>query len=381
MRSDWHGGGLYYKEVEYYVGPSPSHIVLNLNNQMSFPTKDVHQTFGIIRDFIKDEVIILGNHRDSWGPGAGDSISGAAALMEVVRSFATAYRTGWRPRRTIIFVSWEGAETGQIGSEPWIASHLPWLQKTAVAYLNVVVAAAGPQFQVKATPLLREVIHRATRVVASPEGGTVFDHWGGEMVAAGGGDAIPFLETACVSTSDLSFGATYWPYHSNFDTFTWMNTTGDPGWKYHVTTAKIWSLITAYLSESPVLQIKAADYGVAMQKYVERIKESIPSSASFDLRPLENAIAEFHNASIILDAYASSLRSTETDETIQQVNQKYLNLERQFCYKGAHLIYEFSAFYSDPPEFPHLFKSLESGDLEEARVSSFFNSSVLRLSC
>lgn len=211
------------------------------------------------------------------------------------------------------FVSWEGAETGQVGSQPWIASHLPWLQNTAVAYLNVVVAAAGRQFQLKATPLLQEVIHRATKVVASPEGGTVFDHWGGEIVAAGGGDAIPFLETACVSTPDLSFGAIYWPYHSNFDTFTWMNTIGNPGWKYHVTTAKIWSLITAYLSESPVLQIKAADYGVAIQKYVERIKESIPSSASFDLGPLENAIAEFHNASIILDAYASSLRSTETD--------------------------------------------------------------------
>jgi N-acetylated-alpha-linked acidic dipeptidase len=191
--------------------------------------------------------------------------------MEVIRSFATAYRTGWRPRRTIVFASWKGAETGQVGSQPWIASHLPWLQKTAAAYLNVVVAAAGREFQVKATPILQKVIHRATKAVMSPEGGTVFDHWGGKLVAAGGGDAIPFLETACVSTSDLSFGAIYWPYHSSFDTFTWMKTTGDLGWKYHVTTAKIWSLITAYLSESPVLEIKAADYAVAMRKYVKRI--------------------------------------------------------------------------------------------------------------
>lgn len=146
MDSDWHGNGLHYKGVEYYVGPSPSHVVLNLNNQMSFPNKDVYQTFGIIKGTIEDEVIILGNHRDSWETGAGDSISGAAALMEVARSFATAYKKGWRPRRTIIFVSWEGAETGQVGSQPWIASHLAWLQKTAIAYLNVVVAAAGSDF-------------------------------------------------------------------------------------------------------------------------------------------------------------------------------------------------------------------------------------------
>lgn len=369
MSSDWHGGGLYYKGVEYHVGPSPSHIVLNLENQMSFPTKDVYQVFGTIPGSIEDEAIILGNHRDSWGPGAGDSVSGAAALMEVVRSFGVAYRRGWRPRRTIVFVSWDGSEVGQVGSEPWIASHLPWLREKAVAYLNVVVAAGGTQFQVKATPLLQEVIHRATKAVASPEGETVFDHWGGDMIAAGGGDAIPFLETACVSTIDFSFGAVYWAYHSNFDTFTWMNTSGDPGWKYHVTSAKIWSLVTAYLSESPVLQIKAAPYPVAMRKYVKRIRDSIPGSASFDLGPLDNAIEELHNASLILDAYASSLGSTETAERIRQVNQKYLNLERQFCYRGQHLVYEFSAFYTDPPEFPRLYWSLESGDLEEAQVS------------
>ena len=90
--------------------------VLTLNNDMSFPTMNVYQTFGIIRVSIEDEVIILGSHRDSWGPGAGGSSSGAAALMEVVRSLATAYRVGWRPQRTIIFVSWEGVETRQIRS-------------------------------------------------------------------------------------------------------------------------------------------------------------------------------------------------------------------------------------------------------------------------
>lgn len=68
-----------------------------------------------------------------------------------------------------------------------------------MAYLNVVVAAAGSDFQVKATPLLQELIHKVTKVVASPECGTVFDHWGGRLVAAGGDDAIPFLQTACES--------------------------------------------------------------------------------------------------------------------------------------------------------------------------------------
>ncbi|KAF3931660.1 hypothetical protein ABW20_dc0109606 [Dactylellina cionopaga] len=336
--------------------------------------------FGTIKGSIEDEVIMLGNHRDSWGAGAADSSSGATALMEVVRSFATAYKIGWRPRRTLIFVSWEGEEIGQAGSRPWIASNLPWLRETAITYLNVVVGAAGRQFQAKGSPLLQEAIHRATKLVASPEGGTVFDRWGGEMMAAGGGDANIFQGTACISTSDFSFGASFWSYHSNFDTFAWMNTTGDPGWKYHVTTAKIWALVAAYLSESPVLRIKAADYGVAMRKYVKRIKESVPNPVPLDLGPLENAIEEFHDASMVFDAFSSSLRSIETDgmdETIRRVNKKYIDIERQFCYKNEHLVYEFSPFYLNSPEFPHIFGSVQSGDLEKARVSNSLKVSFL----
>ncbi|KAF3920994.1 hypothetical protein ABW20_dc0106427 [Dactylellina cionopaga] len=355
MGSDWHGGGLYYKG-------------------MSVSTVPLYQTFGTIKG-TTEETIIIGHHRDAWGTGAGDSASAAAALMEVARSFAIAYKTGWRPWRTLIFVSWEGEEIGHGGVEPWVVSNLPWLQKAAVAYLHVSVAAAGPQFQVRATPIMQEVIHRATKVVASPdpEGGTVFDHWGGEVIGAGAGDANTFLQIACVSTFDFSFGGSYWPYHSNFDTFTWMNTTGDPGWKYHVTTAKLWALTAAYLSESPILQIRAADYSAAMRKYAKNIRESIPSSASFNIGPLNNAIEEFHNASIAFDAYASSLSSIDSDRmhaAIQRVNKKYINLERQFCYKQEHLIYDTSSFYLKLPGFPHLLKSILSGNFEEARVSN-----------
>ncbi|KAK6540820.1 hypothetical protein TWF694_008208 [Orbilia ellipsospora] len=369
--SDWHGGGLYYKGVEYHVGPSPSHIVLNLNNQMSVSTVPLYQTFGTIKG-TTEETIIIGHHRDAWGTGAGDSASAAAALMEVARSFAIAYKTGWRPRRTLIFVSWEGEEIGHGGVEPWVVSNLSWLQKTVVAYLHVSVAAAGPQFQVKATPIMQEVVHRAAKVVPSPdpEGGTVFDRWGGEVIGAGTGDTNPFLQIACVSTFDFSFGATYWPYHSNFDTFAWMNTTGDPGWKYHVTTAKLWALTAAYLSESPILPIRAADYSAAMRKYAKNIRESIPGSVSFDIGPLDNAIEEFHNASVTFDAYASSLSSVETDgmhAAIRRINKKYINLERQFCYKQEHLIYDTSSFYLKLPGFPHLLKSILSGNSEEAR--------------
>lgn len=373
MSSSWHDGGLYYRGVEYYAGPSPPHLVLNLNNQMAFPMKEVHQVFGIINGSIDDEVIVIGNHRDSWTAGAGDSTSGAAALMEVVRSFGLAYKAGWRPRRTLVFASWEGEELGQIGSRPWISENLAWLRATTVAYLNVVVAGGGPSFQAKASPMLRETIHYATKAVSSPSPhfNSVFDSWGGEISAAGGGDAIPFLQHACISTSDISFGASFWPYHSNFDTWYWMNSTGDPGWNYHATTAKVWGLMAAYLSESPVLKIKAGDYASALKTYIVNTKKRANSRMTIDLEPLENAVERFYDASALLDAYAERLEEelVLVNEEVRKVNQKYIQLERNFCYDDEHLVYKTSPFYQNPPEFPRLIRGLERGNLTEALVS------------
>lgn len=344
---------------------------------MAFPTKEVHQVFGIVKGSIEDEVIIIGNHRDSWAEGAGDSISGAAALMEVVRSFGVAYEAGWRPRRTFIFASWEGEELGQVGSRPWISENLPWLQATTIAYLNVVVAGAGPSFQAKASPMLRQIIHYATKAVSSPSPSfeTVFDSWGGEILGAGGGDAIPFLQQACISTSDLSFGADFWPYHSNFDTWYWMNSKGDPDWMYHVTMAKVWGLMAAYLSESPVLKIAASDYAVAMKSYVENTKKLIPSGMTLDLGQLVWAVERFYDASIALDAYAGRLEEDEVPANgkVSSVNQKYIQLERHFCYNGEHLVYEPSTYYQNEAELPRLVRGLESRNLTEAFVSYTYN--------
>jgi hypothetical protein len=88
-----------------------------------------------------------------------------------------------------------------------------------------------------------------------------------------------------------------------------------------------------------------------------------------------------NNEVIILGNVTSSLRLIETKDTIWHVNQKYVKLERQFCYKGTHLVYDFSAFYSDPAEFPCIFHSLESDDLKEAQVRNSFYPSLLRQSC
>jgi N-acetylated-alpha-linked acidic dipeptidase len=117
---------------------------------------------GIINGSIPDEAVVLGNHRDAWvAGGAGDPNSGSAAFNELIRAFGVALGAGWKPLRTIVFASWDGEEYGLLGSTEWVEEYLPWLQDSAIAYLNVDVGTKGPHFYPSAAPLLNRVLKDA----------------------------------------------------------------------------------------------------------------------------------------------------------------------------------------------------------------------------
>ena len=104
----WQGGGLEFAGVEYNIGPTPDNLVLNLVNEQEYTTTPLWNVVGIINGTL-DEVIILGNHRDAWiAGGAGDPNSGSSALNELIRSFGIALEKGWKPLRTIVFLSVDG---------------------------------------------------------------------------------------------------------------------------------------------------------------------------------------------------------------------------------------------------------------------------------
>lgn len=227
----WEGGGLDYKGVEYSIGPSPPHLQVNLVNEQEYVMTPLWDVIGIINGTIPDEVVILGNHRDAWiAGGAADPNSGSAALMEVARSFSVAITAGWKPLRTIVLASWDGEEYGLIGSTEWVEEYLPWLSSSAVAYLNVDVGTAGPEFLVAAAPLLNDVLVNTTNTVLSPNqtrpGQTVGDTWDGVIRTMGSGsDFTAFQDFAGIPSIDMGFkggkDSAVYHYHSNYDSFSW----------------------------------------------------------------------------------------------------------------------------------------------------------------
>ena len=406
----WQGGGLGYKGVEYNIGPSPSNLVLNLFNDQEYTTTPLWNVIGVINGTLQDEVIVLGNHRDAWiAGGTGDPNSGSAALNEVVRSFGEALTKGWKPLRTIVFASWDGEEYGLIGSTEWVEEYIPWLSKSAIAYLNVDVGTRGPDFQAFASPILNRALYEATSLVQSPNqtvpGQTVRNVWDGRIRTMGSGsDFTAFQDFAGIPSVDIGFGSSknsaVFHYHSNYDSFAWMDRYGDVDWHYHVTITKVWALFAASLVETPIIPFNATDYVTGLSIYLSSVKTNISAStheemyifAESGFPTLEKAIARLYNAATVFDARASSLqqsidegipwwrwwRKAELYLKVLKVNTAYKYFERRFTYEEGldgrpwfkHVVFAPGLWtgYSGAT-FPGLVEAVMAGDAGSVKVS------------
>ena len=398
----WQGGGLTYKNVSYNIGPSPPSLVLNLLNEQDYTTTPLWNVIGIINGTLPDEVVILGNHRDAWiAGGAGDPNSGSAALNEVIRSFGAALSQGWKPLRTVVFASWDGEEYGLIGSTEWVEEYLPWLSASAIAYLNVDVGARGPDFSAAASPLLNRALYEATGLVQSPNqttpGQTVRDLWDGHIKTMGSGsDFTAFQDFAGIPSADLGFGpgksSPVYHYHSNYDSFHWMDTFGDAAWAHHLAITQVWALLAASLVETPVLPLSATDYAAGLATYLASVKTLAAASPradirSFDFSNLTTSIARLHTAASSFDTHAAELalqlrtqlpwwkwwRRVKLWYEVRGVNSRYKFLERRFLYKQGldgrewfkHVVFAPGLWtgYAGAT-YPGLVERIEEGDVE-----------------
>ena len=405
----WEGGGLGYKGVDYHVGPSK--LSLNLVNEQEYVTTPLWNVIGVINGTLPDEVIVLGNHRDAWiAGGAGDPNSGSAAINEVIRSFGKALKQGWKPRRTIVFASWDGEEYGLVGSTEWVEEYVPWLKTSTFAYLNVDVGARGGSFKSSASPLLNEAIYKATGLVQSPNqtipGQTIRDTWSGFIRTMGSGsDFTAFQDFAGISSLDIGFGPgendPVYHYHSNYDSFHWMEKFGDPSWKYHTTIARVMALIAADLAETPIIPLNATAYAFGLDEYLERVKAvAKESSLSFSFESLERSINKLQKAAIAFDTYTAKLSSRLKKQSpwwkwwkkvqlfykVKKANYKYRTLERVFLYPEGlderswfkHVVFAPGRWtgYAGAT-FPGLVESFEDGNATNAeRWSGIINDRI-----
>lgn len=282
----WFPGGLEYKNVKYNIGPTPPNLSINLVNEQNYTITPMWNVIATVPGILgsSDGIIIAGNHRDAWiAGGAGDPNSASAALIEVAGALAEMRSKGWKPIRDIILASWDGEEYGLLGSTEWVEDHAKHLSENAIAYINLDVGAIGSYFITSANPLLFDLIHEATAKVhiGDPtEGRTIANSgWSGSISTLGSGsDYTAFQDFLGIPSSDMSFGNSMndavWMYHSNYDSFSWMEMFGDKGFVHHEAIARLWGVMLVHLSTSDILPLNITKYAEDLEGYLGHIKGS-----------------------------------------------------------------------------------------------------------
>ena len=124
-----------------------------------------------------DEWVVLGNHHDAWVFGGVDPSSGTASMMELTRALGKLASEGMRPRRTLVFGSWDGEEVTLTGSTEWGEQFVAELRQKAVAYLNVDSSASGPASSVSAVGSLAPMVVELTGELRDPSGVSLHEAW------------------------------------------------------------------------------------------------------------------------------------------------------------------------------------------------------------
>jgi len=285
----------------YRVGPGPVRLHLRIENTREKRTiRNVVATLSGTE--LPEQTILLSNHYDAWVYGAVDPSSGTAALLGLGRALGSLAARGWKPRRSIVIAAWDAEEYTLTGSTEWGEQNERWLEKDAVVCLNVDEATHGTHFSPAGSPLLFSEIREVARDLpdpARPER-TLAEAWresagfigvqsyatesGGHeplpvAILGSGSDYTVFFNHLGVPSADLVFDGPYGVYHSVYDTYEWMASQGDPGFRYHAGMARLVGLLALRFANADLLPFGAADYGREIARYTEELRASTAAPA------------------------------------------------------------------------------------------------------
>jgi N-acetylated-alpha-linked acidic dipeptidase len=279
----------------YHLGASSGEgaVKVHMVAQQDYQRRVIWDVIGKIKGTeYPDDWVVAGNHRDAWVYGAVDPSSGTAAMLEAVHGVGALIHSGWRPKRTIVFCSWDAEEEGLVGSTEWVEQFAKPLER-AVAYFNTDVAVSGPTFTAAAVPSLKQFVREVTRSVASPLGASVFDQWKLAQIQANdhrasnapaepeevhigdlgsGSDFTPFLQHVGVPSSDVGSDGPYGVYHSAFDNYAWFVANADPHFVYLQEMARVLGLETVRMADAEVLPYDYTAYARSIEGYLAAAK-------------------------------------------------------------------------------------------------------------
>ncbi len=285
--------------LAYHIGPGPAKVHMKIESDWT--QKTLYDVVAKLRGTQEpDRWVIRGNHHDGWVFGAADPLSGQVALMAEARAIGKLAQSGWRPRRTLVYLSWDGEEPGLIGSTEWAETHAAELKTKAVLYLNSDVNARG-FFAAGGSHAMQPLVSEAARDVKDPETSgsvlmralaerrvTAFEgsEGGGHAATSGsatadinlgslgsGSDYTPFLQHLGINSLDMGFGgeSDYGVYHSAYDSFDHFRRFVDPSFEYGVALSKVAGRVMLRTAQADLIPVHESDFAAHMSVFAEEL--------------------------------------------------------------------------------------------------------------
>lgn len=293
--------------ITYHVGPGAETVHLAVKSDWSL--KPVYDVIATLKgSTLPDEWVIRGNHHDGWVFGASDPLSGQVALLAEAKAMGALAASGWRPKRSIVYTSWDGEEPGLIGSTEWAETHGDELKQKAVLYVNSDTNHRGI-LSVEGTQDFEGLVDAVSRTVTDPETGAPVaarmrahlrlaafdsheqdkDH--AKAVAAfaadpardvpigatgSGSDYGSFVNHLGIPVLNLGYtdeAKSSGVYHSRYDTFEHHSRFVDPGFVYDALLARTVGRIVMTAADSDLPLQRASDFASEVAQDLKEVKK------------------------------------------------------------------------------------------------------------
>jgi N-acetylated-alpha-linked acidic dipeptidase len=286
---DWRGS----LPIPYHLGAGPAtvHLKLQFNWNMVTAYDVIARLQGGERP---DEWVIRGNHHDAWVNGAEDPISGLVSLLEEARAVGELARTGWKPRRTIIYAAWDGEEPGLLGSTEWVETHAQELTQKAAIYINSDTNARG-FLSVGGSHTVEKFINEVARDVTDPEKKISVEERARALkmlrgspderrearersdlrieALGSGSDFTPFVQHLGIASLNLGFGGEGQggSYHSIYDSFDHYTRFIDPNFDYGIALAQTAGRAVLRFADADMLPFEFTAFADTVGNYVREV--------------------------------------------------------------------------------------------------------------
>jgi N-acetylated-alpha-linked acidic dipeptidase len=309
----WRGG----LPITYRIGPSAEKVHLKL--AFNWDLKPVNDVIATMRGSEEPDLWVLrANHYDAWVNGAEDPLSGQVALLEEARAIGQLAAAGWKPKRTIIYISWDGEEPMLLGSTEWAEEHAAELKKHAAVYINSDGNDRG-YLAAEGSHSLEPLVNEVARSVDDPETkATVWERARAFQLLNGsaaerkeaasrsdlrigalgsGSDFSAFIDHLGIASLNVGYGGedNSGIYHSIYDDFYWYTHFCDTTFVYGRALAQTNGKLVLRMAQADLLPYDFAALADTLHTYSAEVKALLDSLRSE---------AQERKAALDLNAYA-----------------------------------------------------------------------------